>query len=67
MRRALILITLSVLSGSVLAGCTPTVRLEGGQKPIEITLNINAKIDQEVRVKLEKDVQELIKSNPGVF
>ena len=36
-----------------------------GNKPIEINLNVNIK--QEVVVRLEKDVQDLIKSNPGVF
>ncbi len=45
-----------------LMGC---VRLEGGSKPIEINLNVNIK--QEVVIKLEKDVQDLVKKNPAVF
>lgn len=46
----------------LLNGC---VRLEGGSKPIEINLNVNIK--QEVVIKLEKDVQDLVKKNPAIF
>ncbi len=44
------------------AGC---VKLQAPDKPIEINMNLN--IRHEVIVKLEKDVQDLIQSNPGVF
>ena len=47
-----------------LAACT-TVRLEGGDKPIEV--NLNVKIDQEVRVKLDKEIEDLIANNPDIF
>lgn len=45
-----------------LAGC---VSVAAPDKPIEINLNIN--IRQEVLVRLERDVQDLIAKNPGVF
>jgi len=45
-----------------LAGC---VQLRAPDKPIEINLNVN--IRQEVVVRLEKDVADLIKKNPAVF
>jgi hypothetical protein len=45
-----------------LAGC---VQVSAPDKPIEINLNIN--IRQEVVVRLQKDVRELIEKNPGVF
>lgn len=48
----------------VAAGCT-TVKLEGGDKPIEV--NLNVKIDQEVRVKLDREIEDLISSNPDIF
>ena len=48
-----------------LAGCQPTVKVEAPDKPIEI--NLNVKIEQEVRVKLERDAEEAIASNPGIF
>ncbi|GJL94617.1 MAG: hypothetical protein DHS20C05_10220 [Hyphococcus sp.] len=47
-----------------LSACT-TVRLEGGDKPIEV--NLNVKIDQEVRVKLDKEIEDLISDNPDIF
>ncbi len=45
-----------------LAGC---VQVAAPDKPIEINLNIN--IRQEVVVRLQQDVRELIEKNPGVF
>ncbi|MBI1393308.1 MAG: YnbE family lipoprotein [Alphaproteobacteria bacterium] len=42
-----------------------TVKVEAPDKPIEINLNVN--ITQEVRVKLERDVEDLITNNPDIF
>jgi hypothetical protein len=47
------------------AACTPTVRVEAPDKPIEINLNI--KIDQEVRVKVDKDLDAAIANDPELF
>ena len=47
---------------TVLPGC---VQVADPDKPIEINLNIN--IRQEVVVRLQQDVRDLIKQNPGVF
>jgi len=52
----------TALAALPLAGC---ISVKTPEKPIEINLNVNIK--QEVVVRLEKDVQDLIKSNPGVF
>lgn len=49
----------------LLAGCNPTVKLEAPDKPIVI--NLNVKIEQEVRIKVDKDVDDLVKSNPDIF
>jgi hypothetical protein len=54
-----------ILIGFMATGLTACVKLQAPDKPIEINLNINIK--QEVVIKLEKDVQDLIKRNPGVF
>ena len=45
-----------------LPGC---VQVSAPDKPIEINLNIN--IRQEVVVRLQQDVRDLIQENPGVF
>lgn len=50
---------------AILGGCSPTVRLEVPDKPIVI--NLNVKIEQEVRVKLEKGVEEAMQQNPKIF
>lgn len=55
----------TVLFGVVLAGCQPTVRIEPPKEPIVI--NLNVKIEQEVRVKIERDVEELLKEKPELF
>ncbi|GBF57719.1 hypothetical protein PbB2_01388 [Candidatus Phycosocius bacilliformis] len=49
------------------AGCTPTIRLEVPDKPLEINININMKIDQNVRVKLERELDKAAQANPGIF
>ena len=53
-----------VMAAMMLTACT-TVKLEGGDKPIEV--NLNVKIDQEVRVKLDKEIEDLIAENPDIF
>jgi hypothetical protein len=50
---------------AALVACTPTVRVEVPDKPIEINLNVN--IRQEVVVKLERDVQETLRQNQDIF
>jgi hypothetical protein len=45
--------------------CSPTIKVEAPDKPIVI--NLNVKIEQEVRVKADKDVENMVKSDPNVF
>jgi hypothetical protein len=56
---------LGLMAPAILAAGCATVQLRTPDKPIEI--NLNVKIDQEIRVKLDKDVEALIKNNPDVF
>ena len=53
----------AVAMGAV--ACTPTVRIEASDKPI--TINLNVKIDQEVRYRLDKDLEDAIAKNPDLF
>lgn len=48
-----------------LAACTPTVKVEAPDKPIVI--NLNVKIEHEVRVKVENDLDKALSSNPNLF
>ncbi len=52
-------------SAFYLLGCSPSVKLEAPDKPIEI--NMNVKIEHEIRLKVEKDVDELISNQKGLF
>jgi YnbE-like lipoprotein len=45
-----------------LAGC---ISVKAPEKPIEINLNVTIK--QEIIVRLQKDAQDLITSNPELF
>lgn len=49
----------------ILSACTPTVKVEAPDKPIEI--NMNVKIEHEIRVKVEKEIDELIANNKDLF
>ncbi|WP_372001971.1 YnbE family lipoprotein [Tistrella mobilis] len=49
----------------LLAACQPTVRVEAPEKPIVI--NVNVKIEHEVRVRVEKDIEDLLAEEPELF
>jgi hypothetical protein len=49
----------------LVAGCSPTVKVEAPDKPIEINLNI--KIEQEVRIKVERDLEKVFAEDPDLF
>ena len=48
----------------IAAGCA-TVKVQAPDKPIEI--NLNVKIEQEVRIKLDREIEDLIENNPDIF
>ena len=56
-----------LMSGGVwgLAGCTPRVEVVAPDKPI--TINLNVKIDHEIRVRVEKELQEVLSDKSGLF
>lgn len=56
------------VAGAALAlfsGCTPEVHIKAPEKPIVI--NLNVKIEQEIRVKVEKDIDDLLSKNKDLF
>lgn len=60
MKKALILT--AALLGSA---CTPTVKVEAPEKPIEINLNVN--IEHHVKLEIQKDVKQAIAKNKDIF
>ena len=49
----------------LITACTPTVKVEAPDKPIVI--NLNVKIEHEVRIRVEKDLDQALSSNPALF
>ena len=49
----------------VLAGCNPTVKVEAPDKPIEINLNI--KIEHNIRVQVDKELEDLFSEDSDIF
>jgi hypothetical protein len=54
-----------VVATILLGACQPTVRVEPPQEPI--TINLNIKLDADVRVRLEEQAEEDIEANPDIF
>lgn len=57
---------LAILASGVFAGsCTPRIEVAPPEKPI--TINLNVKIDHEVRVKVEKDLEDVFSEDSKLF
>ena len=54
-----------LLSVLLMSACTPTVQRQAPDKPIEI--NLNVKIEQHVKVEIERDVKKAIATNKDIF
>ncbi len=63
MRGGQVFVALAALT--VVGACQPTVKIEPPDKPIVINLNI--KIEHEIRIKVEKSVEDLLRSDTGLF
>ena len=50
---------------ALLSGCQPTVKIEPPDEPIVINLNI--KIEQEIRIKIDDAVEDLLEDEEGLF
>jgi hypothetical protein len=59
----------TVLTGAavllVLVACSPTVKVAPPDEPI--TINLNVKIEHEIRVKVEKELDSVINQESGLF
>ena len=47
------------------AGCNPTVKVEAPDKPIEI--NLNVRIEHEIRLQVDKELEGLFDEDSEVF
>lgn len=55
----------AILCCLTITACAPTVKVEAPQEPI--TINLNIKLDADIRVKLEEEAKKDIAANPGIF
>ena len=46
-------------------GCTPTVQVKAPEEPI--TINLNVKIEHEVRVKVDKELDDIFADDSELF
>jgi hypothetical protein len=51
--------------GGLALGCTPKVQVEPPREPIVINMNI--KIEHEIRVKVDKELEQLFEEEDDIF
>ncbi|UZJ42661.1 YnbE family lipoprotein [Prosthecochloris sp. SCSIO W1101] len=56
---------IGLLCSIALISCKPTVKVEAPEKPI--TINMNIKIDHEIRVRLDKDIESMLDERTDIF
>lgn len=49
----------------LVTGCTPRIEVAAPTQPI--TINMNVKIEHDLHITLDKEVEALLKSQPGLF
>jgi hypothetical protein len=49
----------------LVAGCAPRIEVAPPSEPI--TINMNVKIEHEIRVRVERDLEALFAEQPGIF
>ena len=66
--RTVLTVAIGVVIGGLLVvtgACTPRVEVAAPDKPIII--NLNVKIDHEIRVKVDKDLDKVLSDESGLF
>lgn len=63
--RIIFIAQLVILSVFIMIACHPRVEVAPPAEPI--TINLNIKLDAEVRVKLEEQAEKDILANPDIF
>ena len=58
-------ITCIFMTGFLLCACTPTIQVAAPSEPI--TINLNVKIEHEIRIKVDKELDELFESESDLF
>ncbi len=56
---------LAALLIASLAACSPKIQVEAPKEPI--TINLNIKIEHEIRVKVDEDLEDLFDEDDDIF
>jgi hypothetical protein len=48
---------------ALLGACSPVIRVEAPEKPIEI--NLNVRVEQDVKVQVDRELQKVVGKNPA--
>ncbi|PDO85705.1 YnbE family lipoprotein [Kosakonia pseudosacchari] len=54
-----------LMATMLLAACTPRIEVAAPKEPI--TINMNVKIEHEIHIKVDKDVETLLKTRSDLF
>lgn len=55
----------AMLSASLLSGCVPRIEVATPKDPI--TINMNVKIEHEIHIKIDEEVENLLNTQSGLF
>ena len=58
-------ILLLITTFFVVAACSPTIKVAPPKEPIEI--NLNVKIEHEIRIQVDKELEGLFDEDSGLF
>jgi hypothetical protein len=64
-QRLTALILTGIASALMLPACQPKIQIEAPKEPI--TINLNVKIEHEIRVKVDNDLEQLFDDDDGLF
>ncbi|MDK1023532.1 MAG: YnbE family lipoprotein [Gammaproteobacteria bacterium] len=59
------LLSLFFTTGILITSCTPTIRIETPSEPI--TINLNVKIEHEIRIRVDRELDDLFKTEDDLF
>jgi hypothetical protein len=59
------ILILSLFALGFAAGCTPTIQVAAPKEPIEI--NLNVKIEHEIRIQVDKELEGLFEEDSEIF
>ncbi|MGB5276506.1 MAG: YnbE family lipoprotein [Gammaproteobacteria bacterium] len=58
-------LSLILLMVTLMLACSPTVKVEPPEEPI--TINLNVKIEHDIRVKVDKELEDVFSEDSELF